>query len=55
MYITTVLLSLVFVYGIYTYFMHLVIFSTGIIGSYAAVRAIGMFAGQYPNEFTIIE
>ena len=33
---------------------HALIISTAIIGAYGFVRGISLFAGHYPNEFTII-
>lgn len=34
---------------------HILIGSTSLIGSYAFIRGISLYAGGYPNEFTIAE
>ena len=34
-------------------FAHVLIISTSLIGSYAFVRGISLYAGHYPNEFTL--
>lgn len=36
-------------------FDHALIISTTIVGSYAFVRGISLYAGRYPNEFTLVE
>lgn len=36
-------------------FDHILIASTSLIGSYAFVRGISLYAGRYPNEFTLAE
>jgi uncharacterized membrane protein len=36
-------------------FDHILIASTSMIGSYAFVRGISIYAGHYPNEFTLAE
>ena len=36
-------------------FDHVLIFSTSLIGSYSFVRGISLYAGGYPNEFTLAE
>jgi len=37
------------------FFEHVLVISTAIIGSYLTMRGIGVAAGGYPNEFTIVE
>lgn len=34
---------------------HIIIISTTMIGSYAFVRGISLYAGGYPNEFTVAQ
>lgn len=34
---------------------HIVIFTTALIGSYITIRGISMFAGGFPNEFTLYQ
>lgn len=41
--------------GVLSYFFidYIVIASTSLIGAYGLVRGISLYAGRYPNEFTI--
>lgn len=36
-------------------FDHLLIITTAFVGAYAFVRGISMYAGGYPNEFTLVD
>lgn len=36
-------------------FDHILIGSTSLIGAYALVRGISLYAGGYPNEFTLAD
>ncbi len=36
-------------------FDHILIGSTSLIGAYALIRGISLYAGGYPNEFTLAE
>jgi hypothetical protein len=50
-------ISLGIIAGILSIFLfnHAIVISTAIIGSYAFVRGISMYAGGYPNEMELIE
>ena len=48
-------LCLVFAGLSFVIFDHILIISTTLIGSYAFVRGISLYAGGYPNEFTLAE
>jgi len=37
------------------FFDHMIILSSGCVGSYAIIRGVSCYAGHYYNEFTIIE
>jgi hypothetical protein len=43
------------VFGVFSckIWKHLIIWSTGLVGGYAAIRPFGFFIGNFPNELTI--
>lgn len=45
------------VFAVMSFFIfdHALIISTAIVGSYGFVRGISLYAGRYPNEFTLVE
>ena len=55
LWISMAVLGLLFGVLSFFWYMYIVIVCTSIIGSYLFVRGISLFAGGYPNEFTIYE
>lgn len=54
-YIFLILMGASFAVLGYYAFNHAVIISTAIIGSYAFIRGISMYAGGFPNEFQLVQ
>lgn len=54
-YIFLVLFAIIFASLSLCLFDHALIISTSFVGAYAFVRGISMYAGGYPNEFTLVE
>jgi len=50
-----VLFALVFASLSCCMFDHILIISTSLVGAYGFVRGISMYAGGYPNEFTLVD
>lgn len=45
------------IFAVLSFFIidHILIISTSLIGSYGFIRGISLYAGHYPNEFTLAE
>ena len=55
MWVSAVLVGLIFGIVAFFFFEHILILSTAIIGSFLTIRSIGEVVGNYPNEFQIAE
>jgi len=53
-FIWSILIAVLFAFLAWRYFDKILIFGTALLGGYALVRGISMFAGHYPNEVEII-